>query len=288
MSCTDDFLLPAAEKERVARAVAASAGRWQLSDWGHEFTALGAHGMSADESRFVRSLFPNWPDGHVRAADVLAALPPSIAATLPEGSEARRRLDRLASRVLHADPLLVAALAREIDDVEAAGELIAIERFDQPRGRLEGFEFEALCRVFDFDDPAGDIEVPQYAAWNCIAPLREFIGRDSKGFDVDGLLALAEQSEKHYRTNVEELHTFVNDHGGSQGTTMNCIDTWKHLLEDRGLALADARRHFLRILLKNAALEDRVTQAADGSCQLEAFERGEWRSVDLDWPSSTR
>ncbi len=291
MSCTDDFMLPAAEKERVARAVAASAGCWQLSNWGHEMTALGAHGMlKPDESRFVRTLFPNWPDGHVRAADVLAALPPSVAATIPEGSEARRRLDRLASRVLYADPLLVAALAREIDDVEAAEDLIAHERFHfyQTRGRLEGLEFEALCRVFDFDDPAGDIEVSQYIVWGCIDWLRDWLGRDSKGLDVDGLLALAEQSEKHYRTNVEEMHTYVNDHGGSQGTHMNCINTWKHLLEDRGLTLADARRHFMRILLKNATLEDRVTQAADGSCQLEAFERGEWRSVDLDWPSPAR
>ena len=55
-------------------------------------------------------------------------------------------------------------------------------------------------------------------------------------------------------------------------------------LRARGLCDTDARRQFVRILMKAQRIPDRLTRTEDGALVLEARENDQWRTLDLVTP----
>jgi hypothetical protein len=149
-------------------------------------------------------------------------------------------------------------------------------------GPVRQLPFELALAWFDGDDPAGALPAAALASWwNMLAQLRgnsELFGCPDT---VAGAVELARVSESEALRGKCALHLFEGVGAWSE-TGFPCVELWHSLLDERHLARSDARRQVLRIFLKSLAIPDRVVD--EHAAQLEAFEDGAWKSVDLRWP----
>lgn len=284
VSPADDELLPPDEQARLREAVEAAGGTWTVSSSSHPYTTLGAHGIwSSEEAEMLATLLPGWPDRAARAGAILAELPPEVAARFPPDSPERSRLAEISVRVGPASRPALAAAALAFEDVGAAARLLR-RSSAKKQDWLHGLEFEELELVLDLRDPAGDLPIDLVRDW-----VREFLLARSQGeagaahLAIDSILDLARRSEIEAAAGRDAYHE-VPMLSGSASMEYPCSELWRSLGMGTDALRSDVRRRAARVLLKAAAIPDRVVAAGDGSYRLEIRQGSGWRALSLDWP----
>lgn len=299
-----DELLPDSEQADLHRAVDAAGGAWgravdekmrKLDQdknvihirffASHVFTSNAAHDLfPPEETALYASAFPHWPDREAHALAVLAELPPGLTERFDRGTDARKRLDELASDLRRAGSVRLAAAALGVEDVEIARQILRMDVDSQDRW-LHHLDLDGTLRVLDCRDPAGELPEPLLLDWvRNFSSIRKDRDAVSCELSLRRILELARSSEAAAASGVDPMRTVV---GLRQWTSelLPCGALWRVLLVDRGLSRADARRQATRILLKAAAIPDRIVDLTDGGARLEVRDGSTWARVDLDEPS---
>lgn len=250
----------------------------------HVIASGSAHDLFApEESNLLRACFPSWPDREASTLAVLAELPRTISDRFPPASDARKRLESLASSHRGARASLLAAVVLRCEDPEIADQLLSLDR-RSPHPWPGDLEYEDILRVLDLDDPSGRLPESSLLDW-----IRTFYSLRSAGPDVtcalewERILELARSSEIEAAEGRERRHITSNLKGWTSGV-YHCGELWRTLLEERGLSRPDARRQAARILLKAAGIPDRIVQEGNGLARLEIRTNRLWSRLDLEWP----
>ena len=284
VSPKEDVLLAADEQTSLREAVEAAGGKWTFSDSGHEFTTLGAHDVwNIEEAEMLVTLIEGWPNRAVRAAAVLAELPPDVVARFPEGSAARLRLAEIAIRTGPSSPEALAAGAFAFDE---PGEAARILR-QASRGKsawLHGLRVEEIERILDMDDPGGDLPVLLVRAWaNRFRFIRSQGEVARELLATDAVLDLVRSSESEAAEASDRMHDVPMANGTSRDR-YPCCELWRTARGEDAVPASESRRRVARVLLKAASIPERVVQADDGTYRVEVRENGRWRRIALDWP----
>ena len=99
----------------------------------------------------------------------------------------------------------------------------------------------------------------------------------------DSVLELLRQSEVEAAEGRDRMHALPMMNGWSS-VRAPCCDLWSTSRGGGGVPASQVRRRAARVLLKAAAIPERVVAAEDGALGLEIREGGEWRALPLDWP----
>lgn len=278
----DDFLLPEAEQVELRRAVECARGAWRESAFGHEWTVVASHELSAEDRDFLRAIFPGWPDTCAREARALAELPADILGRMQADAGWSERFRTAVTRTRLAPAELVAAATCRPGDVEVR--VAALRRaFDDRSRAVPSLGFEAAVEWFDSSDPAGDLPSALLVTW--WHELGSYRGNpDVFGCptSVPAVLELARDVERDVASGSCSKHVY--DLVGGRATHVFPCVAHGTVMEKLGLPHADARRQTLRILLKSLAIPDRVRTGADGRSVVEALVDGAWVPVSLDAP----
>jgi len=284
VSPANDVLLALDEQALLREAVEAAGGKWTVSDSGHEFTTLGAHDVwSSEEAEMLATLIEGWPDRTARTLALLEQLPPDVAARFPPDSEERSRLAEVSVRAGPASPEAVAAAALAFAEPSLAAKTVrrnARRRSDW----LYGLRFEEIERVFDLHDPAGDLPIEIVSRW-----AGEFAIIRSQGsiarclLAPDAVLELLRESEIEAAEAQDRMHD-IPMQSGTASMPYPCRELWQAMRRGGELPISAVRRRVARVLLKAAAVPERVVADGDGAVRLEVLAGGEWRALALDWP----
>jgi pimeloyl-ACP methyl ester carboxylesterase len=244
----------------------------------HLLVAIEAHSLLREERPLYAGFLPESPSGEARAGRLLDVLPEESAARFAPGSEARERLIELSKSCMVGDPLLLAAAALANENGESAARMVWLRRADYQAGR----ELEDLAAELSLEDPAGALPIDLVEEYSLPLRLPRRHG---------GLYCMLETSAIVHAAFAKGLgrgggswSSSILFSGGPVLEVRSDPERLMVALRARGLGESDARRQFVRILMKVYGIPDRLTRAQDGALVLEAREEDRWRVLDLSTP----
>jgi hypothetical protein len=280
---TADALLGDGERTLFRHAVRASRGRTQaIEGRDHWDVALEGHRLFEIERKRMAELFPDLPCAAFRITAALADVPAAERARFEAPAPERARLDRLVHRWRLDPPQLAVAMAlhAEYDD-ETTCELAVEWLRRAPIGALEAMPFDALDRLVDLSDPAGELDARE------LLPLDRLVAAAaaaSQRSPTAGELARrALDLRLHERALYEPLPASARPYAELYETERDADRREPPLPQDAPARLhlgsEDSLRQAVRLLLKSAFFPDRIASDSDGRNSLEAWELGGWRRV---------
>lgn len=276
-----DRFVTTAEQESLRALAEGVGGEWRWYDGTHELAAWDARGVpDRDEIAFVRRMVSDWPDVEARTQRVLTSLADELRARLGDAPSSLAHLRALAVWSLHGEPrdLAMAALAG-VDD--------PFRFLEQPRRFAcpVGDSFDDCFEQLRLDDPAGAIPAQivdssdlrilgRSNIWSLVDCPAEWPG-------VMNLVRAIESAGLHDRPSVE----LALAERGVLSLDLECPQWLRASGFFDALPLRDARRRLARGVFKALRLRERVVVDSEGETQLEVFDVGVWKRVDLDWAS---
>ncbi len=273
----EDPLLDEDDRAALSAAVWPAGGGSFRRPGDHLLVSIEAHTLLREERPLYSRFFPDRSPEASRVAQILEALPPEIGEQFAPGSEPHSRLTDLARHCRVGDPILLAAAAIGNANGESAARMVWLHR---PDYRPE-LPFEDLACQLSLEDPAGDLAIDLVEDYSRPIELPRRHG---------GMYAILDA-----KAVVRAMHSNgMGLAGGSWSSSVIAAGQRVEVRSDsellmvslraRGLAEDDARRQFVRILMKAQRIPDRLTRTGDGALVLEARENGEWRTLDLVTP----
>ncbi|MBI3845326.1 MAG: alpha/beta hydrolase [Planctomycetes bacterium] len=275
-----DFLLLPDEMALVESSVRAARGRFVRGDGlDHVALVLEAHRVLDDEASVYATTLGGrpWPPIQPRVAEVLSHLSDADAARFAPGTATRARLESVVASHRLEPPALAAALALATDagDDERRQGLVDWTR-SLPADRLRELPLDVLAALVDLADSSGALDVMEldvlsgFARGAAIAssapglPERLAALAVEKRFDRCALVR-PRNARGIFRYAIEEI-----DLDGP-------LDPAATVPPRLRLARSDALREAVRMLLKGAAIPDRVV----ASNRIEVWDAGAWRPLEM-------
>jgi pimeloyl-ACP methyl ester carboxylesterase len=269
LTSDEDELTSREERAGLERAVRRAGGRLALAQGQHILLAGRARWLYAEELALYRGVFTPAPSERVKS--LLARLEPEIAARFPVGSEARARLEALATWHGATPPEWVAACALSNPTAEAGARLLWLLR----RRPYPELPFDTLVQVLSLDDPAGALPIDAIETCSLAGDLARRFGGPYLDLGPELLVDKA-----HARGTLPSI-TFHLSLGLEATVRDQPRGLWEELRE-RLASDAEAVRQYVRVALRAKRIPDRLVGDGAGGFGLEyRDEQGDWIALDL-------
>ncbi|MBI5433778.1 MAG: alpha/beta hydrolase [Planctomycetes bacterium] len=282
----DDELLDADETASLRAAIVASGGRWVDRDGDHVSVVASAHrDCRPEELVFLRALYPEWPDEAARVHAVLARLPQELVERCAVDRAARARLAVVATQRPREKTEVVAALVALDVPAERVEQLVRWRR----SGRIDDgsrTDASAWLSILDTRDPSGELPYEQLELFP--SPCTVLRPDSERGIElacVDALIETLRDPDAPTGDIGIPAQVFLPSNARvMSGVALALVADEVRATLPKEL---DARRQLARMLLKGEHIPDRIVRRGE-EFELEAFECGVWRRVELEWPAPPR
>lgn len=268
-----DVLLTDEDRELIEQATRAAGGQLLRRPVGHGSVVLEGRAVLAAEDSVYAGLPPERSPGEVRFQAVLAGLMTDQAAEVRGDESVRQGLLHFVRRFKVDSPGLALALSQSaLIEADLLRSACLVEALRQaPPEQIEVLPPSALLALVQIDDPAGPLD-PAELEWAAE------LGRDgleqNRGPVPERLVAWAAELGLQRWS----IYRRATGYGvGSLDDESLPVDAPARLR----LPAPDSLRQAVRLLLKAQGIPERVTDAVNGTPELQVFHPDRWRPLSL-------